>query len=165
MKFILLVVLVFISGCVSEPYQEKVTEEDFGYDDRKLDDGFYFVSYSGFGAKSSIKKNWYKRADEICGVDSYMVVRIREFDRFTKSDTVISVFNGVPLAYGENRFVNVSVGNILCDDSSLTVAEAKKKIKVPEECLLCAQKTSINNQVESALDALIKPKLESDLKN
>ena len=73
LKSIIITALVTVL-CACSSY--KAREDGFGkmgYEEKKLEDGSYMLSYYGssFDDENDVRKKWNKRATELCGSDRY----------------------------------------------------------------------------------------------
>ena len=71
-SIVIAVLVVTLHACSTY----KAREEGFGkmgYEDKKLGDGIYMLSYYGssFDDEEDVRKKWHRRAAELCGGDQY----------------------------------------------------------------------------------------------
>jgi len=76
MRIVILFLVAIILGAISGCSTYKPRSEGFGkmgYEETKLEDGTYKLSYYGSSSDSEedVKKKWNKRASELCGKQEY----------------------------------------------------------------------------------------------
>ncbi|MCK6391475.1 MAG: hypothetical protein L6Q40_10735 [Azonexus sp.] len=124
MRPLVLLILTIVMGCASDHDLKRDGPNLFGggFIEDEIKPGLYlikaFSNTSPFSTLDSAKRTFMKRADALCGKDSYTIVN-------SNLDSYDSSF---PLSPPPK--ISFMAGHVLCSSSRITLEEAKKIVSV-----------------------------------